>query len=386
MKLFNILKGENFPAVILLFLLYGFSVSPLMYPMSFLFKEPSNAYIFLIVINLFTGITCVESSFLFQVFSFDKDLKFVYDMMKSLFLIFPPYCLGRGLIDIAYNDYYNTFYLKTGQLNKIRSPFEWDITTRNLLAMAIICVLSWVFTLLLEYDFFKFKWCRIRSLFFHAEQCGNPASYSSRNIKEDIDVNDERIRIDHALNTHLSSNNNDRLILKNLRKVYYKKRRISLANLYSKLSSLVKSMWRTRNYVLLEKKEQKKSNEFVAVNNLSFGVPQGECFGLLGVNGAGKTTTFKMLTTDLEPTDGTIFINENNRNYTDALSNKKSYWSHIGYCPQFDALYDELTPSDHIRLFARIKGVRTKYEAVLCESLLKRLDLLQYADKPGKQF
>ena len=93
---------------------------------------------------------------------------------------------------------------------------------------------------------------------------------------------------------------------------------------------------------------------------------------------------FKMLTTDLEPSDGTIFINENNQTYTDALLNKKMYWSHIGYCPQFDALYDELTPSDHIRLFARIKGVRTKYEAVLCESLLKRLDLLQYADKPGK--
>jgi ABC-type multidrug transport system ATPase subunit len=92
-----------------------------------------------------------------------------------------------------------------------------------------------------------------------------------------------------------------------------------------------------------------------------------------------------MLTTDLEPTDGTIFINENNKNYTDALSNKKKYWSHIGYCPQFDALYDELTPSDHIRLFARIKGVRTKYETTLCESLLKRLDLLQYSDKPGGQ-
>ncbi len=260
-----------------------------MYPMSFLFKEPSNAYIFLIVINLFTGITCVESSFLFQVFSFDKDLKFVYDMMKSLFLIFPPYCLGRGLIDIAYNDYYNTFYLKTGQLNKIRSPFEWDITTRNLLAMALIGVLSWVFTLLLEYDFFKFKWCRIRprSLMDRSNQMTN----SSRNIKEDVDVNDERIRIDHALNTQLNSTNNDRLVLRNLRKVYYKKRRISFANLYSKLSSLLKSIWRTRSYVLLDKKEQKKSNEFIAVNNLTFGVPQGECFGLLGVNGAGKTTT-----------------------------------------------------------------------------------------------
>ena len=35
---------------------------------------------------------------------------------------------------------------------------------------------------------------------------------------------------------------------------------------------------------------------FRAVHHLSVGVPEGECFGLLGTNGAGKTTTFKMLT------------------------------------------------------------------------------------------
>jgi ATP-binding cassette subfamily A (ABC1) protein 2 len=151
-------QGQNFPAVIALFVLYGWSVSPLMYPFTFIFKEPSNAYIFLIVINLFTGITCVESSFLFQVFSFDNDLKLIYDGVKNLFLIFPPYCLGRGLIDIAYNDYYNEFYAKTGQTHKIRSPFEWDIASQKLLVMGVVGVLAWLFTLLLEYEFFRFKW------------------------------------------------------------------------------------------------------------------------------------------------------------------------------------------------------------------------------------
>jgi ABC-type multidrug transport system ATPase subunit len=41
---------------------------------------------------------------------------------------------------------------------------------------------------------------------------------------------------------------------------------------------------------------------------MSMGVHPGECFGLLGVNGAGKTTTFKMLTGDLEVTEGNAHL------------------------------------------------------------------------------
>ena len=42
-----------------------------------------------------------------------------------------------------------------------------------------------------------------------------------------------------------------------------------------------------------------RNNDVLAVDRLSFTVPEGQCFGLLGVNGAGKTTTFKMLTGDI---------------------------------------------------------------------------------------
>ena len=82
------------------------------------------------------------------------ELNFIYELIKTASLVFPPYCLGRGLIDIAYNDYYNIFYAKTGQLDKIRSPFDWNITMRNLISMASIGIFSWIFTLLLEYEIF----------------------------------------------------------------------------------------------------------------------------------------------------------------------------------------------------------------------------------------
>ena len=46
----------------------------------------------------------------------------------------------------------------------------------------------------------------------------------------------------------------------------------------------------------------------VAVNNVSFVIPEGECFALLGINGAGKTTTFRMLTGDVNPTFGKAYV------------------------------------------------------------------------------
>ena len=43
-----------------------------------------------------------------------QDLKSVHDTLKSIFLIFPNYCLGRGLMDIAFNEYMNEFYSQSG--------------------------------------------------------------------------------------------------------------------------------------------------------------------------------------------------------------------------------------------------------------------------------
>ena len=50
---------------------------------------------------------------------------------------------------------------------------------------------------------------------------------------------------------------------------------------------------------------RKTFGSFVAVDNVSLHIPQGQCFGLLGPNGAGKTTTINMLTGLMEPTAGT---------------------------------------------------------------------------------
>ena len=75
-------------------------------------------------------------------------------MLKQVFLIFPNYCLGRGLIDIAFNEYRNEYFFKVGEYSKMLSPFEWKIMARNLVAMAAMGVIFSIITLLCEFKFF----------------------------------------------------------------------------------------------------------------------------------------------------------------------------------------------------------------------------------------
>ena len=52
----------------------------------------------------------------------------------------------------------------------------------------------------------------------------------------------------------------------------------------------------------------KKYGDFVAVDNISFNIKEGEIIGLLGPNGAGKSTTMNMITGFIEQTEGEIII------------------------------------------------------------------------------
>ncbi|KAK2120096.1 Phospholipid-transporting ATPase abca1 [Saguinus oedipus] len=78
------------------------SITPLMYPASFVFKIPSTAYVVLTSVNLFIGINGSVATFVLELFT-DNKLNNINDILKSVFLIFPHFCLGRGLIDMVKN-------------------------------------------------------------------------------------------------------------------------------------------------------------------------------------------------------------------------------------------------------------------------------------------
>jgi len=111
----------------------------------------------------------------------------------------------------------------------------------------------------------------------------------------------------------------------------------------------------------------------VAVDCLSFGVKNGECFALLGVNGAGKTTTFKILSGDYMQTSGKAYIV--GHEVPGQLQEARNY---IGYCPQFDALLENLTAKEHLSLYAAIKGIPHHLRERFVEKQLREMNLKQY--------
>lgn len=120
--------------------------------------------------------------------------------------------------------------------------------------------------------------------------------------------------------------------------------------------------------------------DFVAVDDVSFTVREGEVFGFLGPNGAGKTTTIKMLTGLLRPTSGEAVV----AGY-DTARHAREVRRHIGYMSQLFSLYGDLTVDENIQLFAGLYGVTGERYRARRAWVLEMAGLTQRAREPTSQ-
>lgn len=102
----------------------------------------------------------------------------------------------------------------------------------------------------------------------------------------------------------------------------------------------------------------RRFGDFTAVDQVSFKVPYGEIFGLLGANGAGKTTVIKMLTGILPPTAGEGQVAGADMRFAGMAIKER-----IGYMSQAFSLYTDLTVLENIRLYAGIYGLSRRKAA-----------------------
>jgi len=99
----------------------------------------------------------------------------------------------------------------------------------------------------------------------------------------------------------------------------------------------------------------KKYGAQKAVNDISFEINTGEVVGFLGPNGAGKSTTMKMITCFMAPTTGNVNV-EGSSIHADSETVRKK----IGYLPENNPLYLDMSIVDYLRFSAEIQGVNKK--------------------------
>lgn len=99
----------------------------------------------------------------------------------------------------------------------------------------------------------------------------------------------------------------------------------------------------------------KKYGNLTALDNVTFSVPEGMMFGLIGPDGAGKTTLYRILTTLLSPDTGTATVAG-----LDTIRDYKKIHAEIGYMPERFSLYPDLTVNENLHFFASLFGVRVK--------------------------
>ncbi|WP_339323161.1 ABC transporter ATP-binding protein [Paenibacillus sp. FSL W8-0194] len=117
----------------------------------------------------------------------------------------------------------------------------------------------------------------------------------------------------------------------------------------------------------------KKFGEFVAVDNMSLTIREGEIFGFLGANGAGKSTTINMISSLLRPTSGEIRILEK-----DIVKQSRFAKMNLGIVPQDLAIYEDMTAYENVSFFAGLYGLRGDK---LKESAEEALEFVGLSDK-----
>ena len=120
----------------------------------------------------------------------------------------------------------------------------------------------------------------------------------------------------------------------------------------------------------------KKYGSFVAVDDISFTINDGEVVGFLGANGAGKSTTMNIITGYIEQTEGSIIVDG-----FDTIKKSKKAKKEIGYMPEGVPLYTDLTVKEFVTYMAELRKVDKKTKKENVQKVLKETGLDQMQNK-----
>ena len=125
----------------------------------------------------------------------------------------------------------------------------------------------------------------------------------------------------------------------------------------------------------------KKIGNFVAVNNISLEIREGDFFGFLGQNGAGKTTTIKMITGLYSPTEGSVHIGGFN-----IQKNPIEAKNLIGYIPDQPFLYEKLTGREFLYFCGGLYNIKKQQLNFKIDETIDQLKIEKWVDKRTEEY
>ena len=127
----------------------------------------------------------------------------------------------------------------------------------------------------------------------------------------------------------------------------------------------ISKTYKTRNFL--------KTSKTFALKKIKFQVKKGEILSILGQNGAGKTTLINILTGYLSPSSGTATILGLSLQHNLSQIRKK-----ISLCPQNDIFWPNLSITEHLKIFATIKGVKP---SLIKKEITRLLNFVELSNK-----
>jgi len=324
-----LMDGDAFGATVVLMQMFGASVTGFTYLTSFMYAKHSTAQVATILTNFIFGLILVIVTVIMTFISTTRDVawKLVY-----VFRLVPAYAVGNGLLNVVFADLFSM--LDDNQY----TPYSKKIAGWSIIYMSVETLGFMVLTLLLEYLIRRPTMAKLLG--------GAPLSATTEAIKDkdpDVLKEEARVHLEATAATNAMNKEEDVVIIKDMTKVY-------------------------------------PDGKF-AVRGISLGIPNGECFGLLGVNGAGKTTTLSILTAEFPPSSGQVRLGG-----YDIAENPEVVRRLVGYCPQFDALFDLLTGREHLELYARVKGLDEAQIKAVVTQKIQEMDLAEFGERNAASY
>ncbi|XP_075973498.1 phospholipid-transporting ATPase ABCA3-like isoform X2 [Anticarsia gemmatalis] len=350
---FNVVGLSTAPELGRLYLcviVYGAAMLPLVYVLSHVFKGPALGFVSFFFMNVLFGM--MGAQIVESLSSPHLNTKAAADVLDAILQYYPLYSFVTAMrflnqiglrehtcmtmceyMQVVYPNFECTMENMCQQEQNCcvgENPyFKWEEpgVLRYLVSMTTSCVALWLILMTIEYRL-------VQKVFTFKKK---PPPIDESTLDEDVVA-----EMQHARHVSASNRSDQALLTTELSKYY---------------------------------------GDHLAVDQVSFCVSDGECFGLLGVNGAGKTSTFKMLMGDESISSGEAFVSGHS-----VQKNLNKVHENIGYCPQFDALFPELTGRETLRVFALMRGLRARSAAPTAATFAHALGFFKHLDKRVHQY